>query len=187
MQISGAVLAGYVLLCGLGFSSVAAQTAQTLSIQGSAIYRVLTGDLADEVTAGFGAEGQIRFTGGALSFGLGVEYSRHEVVFAPESKVDLLGAFVEPRYVFVLGNAAAFYLSARVALSRLSAPAGEATGYALNGGGGLLFPLGSSVNLDLGVTYGAIDWGDLDTGSTTIILGTGQNAVIRAGLAIGIG
>lgn len=188
-------------------TSVHPQTAQRFSIQVSPIYRVLAGDVSDAgVDDGFGGEAQIRFTPGVISVGLGVEYSRHDLELSPgvpAGDTDLLGGFFEPRYVVGLGNdVIVLYLSARVALSRLSTSVdpgtvggttfdgghGEATGYTANGGGGFLLRLGSSVNLDVGATYGVTDWGQIDTatGDAPIDLGTGRNFVARIGLAIGI-
>jgi hypothetical protein len=70
----------------------------------------------------------------------------------------------------------------------------SATGLQGNVGGGVLVKLTPRVNLDLGATLGAIRFGtaklkqngrviDESEGTT----GTGQNAVVRAGLAIGLG
>lgn len=57
----------------------------------------------------------------------------------------------------------------------------------------MLTKLSSRVNLDLGVTVGVIRFGNATakSGSQTINFpgtsGTGQNVVVRAGLAIGLG
>jgi hypothetical protein len=129
--------------------------------------------------------------------------------------------FFEPRRVFDIGSSKyAPYLSARLAFLKLAADldlaaarvsrpndAGialavarraqyelSATGLQGNIGGGVLTKLTPRVNLDLGVTLGAIRFGTakLKQGNTVInesdgATGTGQNVVVRAGLAIGLG
>ena len=69
----------------------------------------------------------------------------------------------------------------------------SASGFQGNVGGGVLMKLSSRVNLDLGVTAGVIRFGNVTakSGSQTTRFpgtsGTGQNVVVRAGLAIGLG
>jgi hypothetical protein len=70
----------------------------------------------------------------------------------------------------------------------------SATGFQGNIGGGVLTRLSPRVNLDLGLTLGAIRFGTakLKQNGTVVnessgVTGTGQNVVVRAGLAIGLG
>ena len=70
----------------------------------------------------------------------------------------------------------------------------SASGFQGNIGGGFLTRLSPRVNLDLGATLGVIRFGKatVKSGSQTIgtsgqSSGTGQNLVVRAGLAIGLG
>jgi hypothetical protein len=70
----------------------------------------------------------------------------------------------------------------------------SASGFQGNVGGGVLVKLSPRINLDLGLTLGAIRFGDAQlsvdgesVGSFDGTSGTGQNAVVRAGLAIGLG
>lgn len=70
----------------------------------------------------------------------------------------------------------------------------SASGFQGNVGGGVLTKLSPRVNLDLGLTLGVIRFGDAvvkvdgrETGSVDGTSGTGQNIVVRAGLAIGLG
>lgn len=70
----------------------------------------------------------------------------------------------------------------------------SASGFQGNIGGGVLTKLSPRVNLDLGVTVGVIRFGDVvakidgqNSGTFTGTSGTGQNVVVRAGLAIGLG
>ena len=69
----------------------------------------------------------------------------------------------------------------------------NASGFQGNVGGGVLMKLSSRVNLDLGATAGVIRFGNVTakSGSQTTSFpgtsGTGQNVVVRGGLAIGLG
>jgi hypothetical protein len=70
----------------------------------------------------------------------------------------------------------------------------SASGFQGNVGGGVLTKLSPRVNLDLGLTLGVIRFADAvvkvdgrETGSIDGTSGTGQNVVVRAGLAIGLG
>jgi hypothetical protein len=70
----------------------------------------------------------------------------------------------------------------------------SASGFQGNVGGGVLTKLSPRVNLDLGLTLGLIRFGDVtvknngqNVGKYSGTSGTGQNAVVRAGLAIGLG
>ena len=70
----------------------------------------------------------------------------------------------------------------------------SASGFQGNVGGGVLVKLSPKVNLDLGVTLGAIRFGDAELtvdgepiGSFDGTSGTGQNAVFRVGIAYGLG
>lgn len=70
----------------------------------------------------------------------------------------------------------------------------SASGHQGNLGGGVLTKLSPRVNLDLGVTVGLIKFGDVEVkvdgrkvGTFPGTSGTGQNVVVRAGLAIGLG
>lgn len=128
----------------------------------------------------------------------------------------LLGFFFEPRYVAAVSGNRAFYLSARLALSTIEgdnegvgydcegdpfcddptpvnySTQSKATGFTVNGGGGVLFALTDRVNLDLGATFGIKEFGNFDVvfdqgGTATGDLGSFTNLVLRLGLAIGLG
>ena len=99
---------------------------------------------------------------------------------------------MEPRYVIDTGSDRVVpYLAARLATSEIFVEEGRssstATGYTINGGGGLLVRLGSAMNLDLGVTLGWKDLGEATIANTLFDMGTGSNLIVRAGLAIGFG
>ena len=130
---------------------------------------------------------------GVFSFGVGAEISWHDIGVMGRS-VKLTGAFLEPRFVIQTGSErVAPYLSARIAISQTifetANRTSTATGFTANGGGGLLIVLGSSVNLDLGATFGRKKIGSATvptTPPTVFDLGSGNNVIIRVGLAIGL-
>jgi hypothetical protein len=185
-----------------GFSDLQAQSAQAVSLQVSGLYNGLFGNVFQGLHDGAGAEAQIRYTPGALSFGLGFQYTGHgfdNPILNPNSSesAQLYGGFLEPRYRIHTGsNVLAPYLSARFAVLKLGFTGGDlsvsSTFLQLNGGGGLLYRIGSRVNLDVGATYGydRLGAGTFDSkahGTITFDEGSGSNVVVRVGFAVGIG
>jgi len=181
-----------------------AQSAQAVSIQVSGLYNAVFGNVFQTLKNGLGGEGQIRYTPGALSFGLGFQYTTHDrpPVNSGEPALDLrlYGGFIEPRYRIHTGsNVWAPYLSARFSLLKVgfSDPAFTLSSsfIQINGGGGLLYRLSSRVNLDLGATFGYNQLGsgtlefESQTSTTTaaVPLSSGANMVVRVGFAFGIG
>lgn len=160
---------------------MSAQTAQTWSVQISALGVRLTGQPNEELKFGGGGELQVRWNPSAFSIGVGGQTTVHEL---DNVTVTYRGGFIEPRYVLTtFGNSVALYGSAR--LMSLSATVEvlsverEIDGWALSGGGGLLIRLGSRVNGDLGLTAGK----EFYNGNAT----DGATVVTRIGLAIGLG
>jgi hypothetical protein len=185
-----------------GSSTVEGQSAQRWSLQLSPLFVSAFGDAYEGLDGGAGFEAQIRLTPSAWSFGAGIQASIHGLSDVPSEDVTLAGIFFEPRYVFDVGKNYAPYGSGRLAVLSQSATIdvpnfGEidlsASGVQLNVGGGVLFRLTPRVNLDLGATLGIIRFGDVEAsgGGETLTVdgtsGTGQNLVLRIGLAIGIG
>ena len=140
-------------------------------------------------------------TPSAWSFGAGIQASIHGAGDFDED-ITLAGIFFEPRYVIDVGSTYAPYLSGRLAVLSQTATIAvpnfgdvdlSATGAQVNVGGGLLFRLSPRINLDLGATLGVIKFGDVEakSGGETVTFegtsGTGQNLVLRIGLAIGLG
>ncbi len=195
-----AVLAtAVVLVAVVGAAPATAQSAQRWSLQGSALVVVPSGSAYDGLNSGVGAEVQARYTPSALSWGFGVQYSSHGLdVPGFDERVSLAGPFVEPRYVLDVGRSTfAPYLAARLAYlqQRLEVEGVKATagGGQVNVGGGVLLRLSPRLNMDLGATYGLINFGDveLSAGGQTVKVdgtsGSGQNLVLRVGLAVGLG
>lgn len=188
---------GMMLAASALSSDLSAQSAQAISIQFSGLYNGVYGDVFTGLQNGFGAEGQIRYTPGALSFGLGFQYTNHGLENRTED-THLYGGFFEPRYRIHTGsNVAAPYLSARVSLLAVGFSGGDLTLSSsflqVNGGGGLLYRIGPRVNLDLGATFGydRLNSGTLrsKSGSSELPIesSSGTNLVLRLGFAFGLG
>ena len=186
-------------------ASLTAQSAQRFSVQASALSAGVYGSAYDGMKTGIGGEAQIRYNPGVLSWGIGAQYTTHDVEDPSLSgeTVGLAGVFVEPRYVVDVKSARfAPYLSARAAWLRQSLSVetpvygtvtGSATGAQLNAGGGVLLSFAPRVNLDIGATFGYIHFGDYTITSSATgqsasgSTGSGQNLIARVGVAIGIG
>jgi hypothetical protein len=179
------------------WGALEAQSAQAISLQASGLYNGVFGNVFDGLRDGLGGEAQIRYTPSAFSVGAGFQYTVHGIDNRPED-FELYGGFVEPRYRIHTGsNVLAPYVSARFSLLKVGFTGGEfstdANFIQLNGGGGILYRLGSRINLDVGATYGydRLGGGTLkrkSTGtSTTFDSSSGSNVVVRLGFAVGIG
>lgn len=180
----------------------AAQSAQQFSGQVSLISVAPSGDAYEGMSSGMGFEAQIRYTPSALSIGIGYQSSSHDVDMGEELGTEaatISGIFIEPRYVIDIGSSSwAPYIAARLARLTQAAEIEElgvevsASGTQLNLGGGALVRLSPRVNLDLGLTYGKIDFDDgvitVDGTDHTVegTGGSGNNLVLRAGVTIGI-
>jgi hypothetical protein len=178
-------------------SQLQAQSAQAISIQLSALYNGVYGDVFTGLKAGYGAEGQIRYTPGALSIGAGFQYTTHGLDNRMED-TRLYGGFLEPRYRIHAGsNVVAPYLSGRLSLLKVGFSGGDLTLSSsfiqLNAGGGLLYRVGPRLNLDFGATFGynRLGSGTLRSESSQneieIDSSSGTNLVVRFGFAFGLG
>jgi hypothetical protein len=184
-------------LAGILSRELEAQSAQPISFQASGLFNGVFGNAFTGLQDGVGAEAQIRYTPSAFSVGAGFEYTNHGFEGRPED-IRLYGGFIEPRYRIHAGsNVVAPYLSARFSLLKVGFSGGDlslsSSFIQLNGGGGLLFRVGSRVNLDVGATLGYNRLGDgtltskSGTGSVPVQASDGSNIVIRLGAAIGLG
>ena len=173
------------------------QSAQQWSVQVSALSATLQGDAFTGWGSGVGVEAQARYTTRTgFSYGAGYQFTSHTVK-GDSKDATLQGPFFEPRYTFVLGDNEAFfpYVSGRFSilqeqrtLQGLTATTSGETG---NAGGGVLIRLGSSMNLDLGATFGLTNFGDVTFASGGQSLtgskgGSGTNVILRAGLSFGL-
>jgi hypothetical protein len=194
---------GVLALATALVAPLAGQSAQKFSIQASALGASLSGTEFEGWGTGTGIELQGRYNHSAVSFGGGFQLTKHSLD-GFDSKVTLGGIFFEPRYVIATNsNSLAPYLALRLSILRESGSfvslAGEdvdvsASGFTVNGGGGLLVRLANSVNLDLGLTIGKTNFGEADIkvdGQPIVIPGldpgSGTSIIFRAGIAVGIG
>jgi Outer membrane protein beta-barrel domain len=186
-----------VMFWGLTVGKLKAQSAQALSLQGSGLFNGVFGDVFTGLKDGIGAEAQLRYTPSAFSIGAGFQYTSHELEGRSED-ARLYGGFLEPRYRIHAGsNVVAPYVSARFSVLKVGFSGGDlslsSTFIQLNGGGGLLYRLGSQINLDVGATYGYNRLGDgtltNESAGTSVPVesSSGSNIVVRIGLAIGLG
>lgn len=205
MRLTTLSVFGVTLVLTIG-SAADAQSAQRWSLQFSGITVGAQGEAYEGLSSGIGGEAQVRLTPSVWSFGAGLQFSAHTVAFddGSEEDVTLTGLFIEPRRILDVGSSSfAPYVSGRLSFLQqaIEVDAGggttvsaTASGAQVNAGGGVLFRLSPRVNLDLGATYGLINFGDVEVSATglgsTVIegtSGTGRNLVLRLGLAIGLG
>lgn len=182
-----------------------AQSAQPISLQISALYNGLGGEVFQNLNRnGIGGEAQLRYTPGALSLGAGVQYTVHSLEgdlrqFFNED-AQLLGAFFEPRYrIYTGSNVLAPYVSARFAWLNMFFSGDDLSITSdfiqLNAGGGLLYRLGPRFNLEMGATFGYNRQFEGEFVSTdeevpfrrSFPAADGGNVVVRLGLAVGLG
>src|SRR4051812_6782139 len=83
--------------CLMASTRAVAQSAQAISFQASGLYIGFGGSAYSEMSAGAGVEGQFRYTSGAMSLGVGYQYTRHTMM-GEEGHMSNQGAFIEPRY-----------------------------------------------------------------------------------------
>jgi hypothetical protein len=177
-------------------AAAVAQSNQRVSLQGSALFARLDGKAYTGLAGGSGAELQVRFTPGALSVGAGAQRTSHSLA-GGASDVVLGGAFVEPRYVVVIGSdRIAPYVSSRLSFLRQRIDNGQeqgsSSGLTANLGGGLLVRVTRRFNFEAGATFGYTRFGDFTLVNRTTgskingPSGSGTNIVLRVGLAAGI-
>jgi hypothetical protein len=157
-RVQWAALVG-LALNGLSVREAEAQSAQAYAAQASALFTTIRAGTT--TVSGAGLELQQRFSRlyatesfGALSVGIGVQYTVHSKV---QDQLKIAGLFLEPRWVPATGSSRFFpYLSARLAAQRMTgefqfAEGGRSNGSALGAGGGLAIRLSRQANLDAGV------------------------------------
>jgi hypothetical protein len=181
------LLASLVCLSGSLLSGrVNAQSASPVGLQASAFTTLVT--VNSQRVTGVGVEPQLRLNklgrlgGGALSLGVGAQYSRHSLSDGP---LTVTGIFVEPRLAFGTPRPGWFgYWSARAArlYSSKEGMAGT-TGVAFGAGGGLIRVLSTTKNLDVGASalYQQLNDTRTDTGRL-YRFGGGFAFVARVGL-----
>lgn len=165
-------------------ASVAAQSREFVSVQGSGAYVIAGKDYGPNLESGakLGYEAQVRLTFGRFSVGAGYQNS---TVFKGDPAVADLDAsisagFVEPRYVVtVLGERFAPYVAARLGYGSLQVRGDVETSedsFTYGAGGGVMIALVPRLSADLGVQYFRADFGGSGAGYW----------LLRAGLSVGL-
>jgi hypothetical protein len=142
---------------------VSAQSGQPISGQGAVLATAIYFNGKNVGGVGIEVQGRanhlVMSPGGALSLGLGLQATGH---VSGGDRIALTGAFLEPRYVFVLASERWFpYAAARVAaLRQHSNFLTPSNGGAAGAGGGVIYAVSKRVNLDLGAAAVYQSFGD---------------------------
>ena len=168
MRSLRSILAVPLLLC----SSVAL-SAQGFSISASGVYAALNGDDYTGINSGLGVDLQVRYhTLGGFSVASGYQYTSHGVEGASEN-FGVSGFFADARYTFTPQSTPKVrpYIGGRLAITHWGISSGgadaSANGTAFGPVGGLFIRMGSSTQLDLGLAYMVLHFGDAKFGGTT--------------------
>lgn len=163
------------------------------SIEVASHYRRFSGEPDVRSGPGLGFEGQLRLDRGLWSSGIGVDYQRHETLFAtylgpainslvgPEP-VNLLGAFFEiRRHAGLPANQWRAYILGRVGFGR-AAPEAELgsdrvevpiTALTANAGPGLALKVNRVLSIDGAVTAGISRWNSQDQRNGLLVVSAG--------------
>jgi hypothetical protein len=189
------------LVCVPQFT-VAAQTRNEWSVQGSALYAGLRGAPYDGIKAGAGFELQLRKRLNQFwSLGCGVQDTHHSMRQLNGNET-LEGIFCEPRKLVDINSERFFpYFSGRAAALRQRLTSGTITssarGFTVNFGTGMLMPVAGGKSryptlFEVGVSGGYTQFGDFITSENDVTIekhspqGGGWNFVARVGLAVGL-
>lgn len=169
--------------------------AQSFSFSGAGLYATLSGADFDGVNAGLGGDVQLRYHAArGISIGGGVQYTSHSVDGINEN-FGVTGFFADARYAFQGGSSLSVtpYLGARVVLTHYSISSSgsdlKASGTAFGPAGGMLIRLTPATQLDVGLVWYSVHFGDAELNGTTQS-GTdsnGSSLALRAGVVIGFG
>jgi len=176
----------------VGAEPAIAQSRQTWSVQGSALYTAQDFGGQAGTIGGFGFEGQARRRFTRFTLGAGVQYSRH--TSGPDA-LGLTGIFLEPRYVpNISAGSFAPYLAGRAVFlhasldSDLLGATGSSNGFAFGAGAGLIYPLTPRVNFDVGGAVLRQSLGNMtldDAGDIEVEFPSFFGYVVKAGFSIG--
>ena len=190
MRFARFVLPVVMLVC-----QSAALAGQRVSLGGSLAYATLDGSDYVGINAGLGFDAQVRYHFSRnLSIGGGGQYTSHGV----EGQADdfhVRGFFADARYAFTPASTPKVmpYLGIRFAATHwnisFAGSEGSASGTAFGPVGGLLVRIGTSTQLDIGLAFLSLHFGDgkLD-GVTQPNTGTsGSTLAVRFGFLVGLG
>lgn len=169
--------------------------AQSFSFSAGGLYAALNGADFDGIDAGLGGDLQFRYHAArGFSIGGGVQYTSHGIDGISEN-FGVRGFFADARYAFERPSSPSItpYLGARVVLTHYSASSGgtdaTADGTAFGPAGGMLIRLTPATQLDLGIVWFSVHFGDAEVNGTPQS-GTDSNGsalALRAGVVIGFG
>jgi hypothetical protein len=169
--------------------------AQSFSFAGGGVYASLSGSDFDGINGGLGGDLQFRYHAKrGVSIGGGIQYTSHGIEGFSET-FGVRAFFVDGRYAFEQAAASSVtpYLGVRFALTHYSVSSGGSTlsanGTAFGPTGGLLVRLTPTTQLDLGVAWFSVHFGDAEIDGTPQAdsKSSGSALALRAGVAFGFG
>jgi opacity protein-like surface antigen len=172
-----------------------AQSAQPWSLQASVL--AAGQDINSGLVTGVGFEGQLRYSRGVWSLGVGYQTSKHT---AADEFIKISGFFLEPRYAIDIGSErVAPYVAGRVAFlkqnSELHDPDNptselfttESNGSAFGAGGGLIIRATSKINIDLGAAFVSQSFAEVRGEGRVFQFSRFTGYVAKGGLSFGFG
>ena len=181
---------GCVLVVAAAPVRASAQSAQPWSLQ--ALFLEASQKVGGQLISGGGFEGQLRYSPGVWSFGLGYQYSTHKSS-SGQTKINISGVFLEPRYAIDIGSdRVAPYLAGRLAYlhqsTTLDIGSVSSSGSAFGAGGGVIIRASSTVNVDIGAAFIRQSFSDAETDNAqTVTFPAFTGYVAKVGLSIGFG
>lgn len=169
--------------------------AQSFSFSGAGLYATLSGSDFDGIDAGLGGELQFRYHAATgFSIGGGLQYTSHGVDGISEN-FGVRGFFADVRYAFQNQSSSSItpYLGARAVLTHYSISSSgtdvTASGTAFGPTGGILIRLAPTTQLDVGIAWFSVHFGDAEVNGTAQpdTDSSGSSLALRAGVVIGFG
>jgi hypothetical protein len=185
-------LAALAVLLACGPTSLPAQSA---SFSAGGLYAALNGSDFDGINPGLGGELQFRYhTARGFSIGGGVQYTSHGLEGFSEN-FGVRAFFADARYAFAPPSSPSVkpYLGFRAALAHYGISSGgtdiTAYGTAFGPLGGLLIQLGSTTQLDVGLAWFSVNFGNFSVNGAeqADTKASGSALAVRAGVVVGFG
>ncbi len=170
-------------------------SAQSFSFSAGGIYAALNGSDFDGINAGVGGDLLLRYhAASGFSIGGGVQYTSHGID-GIDPNFGVTGFFADARYAFERKLSASItpYVGARVVLASYnvsqSGTSVKASGTAFGPGAGMLVRLSPAAQLDLGVLWLSVHFGDAKVNGATQsgTKSSGSSLALRAGVVFGFG
>jgi hypothetical protein len=169
--------------------------AQGFSFSGAGLYAALNGSDFEGINAGLGGDLQFRYQATrGVSIGGGFQYTSHGIEGFSEN-FGVRAFFVDGRYAFEQAAASSVtpYLGVRVALAHYGVSSGgnelAANGTAFGPIGGLLVRLTPTAQLDIGMAWFAVHFGNAEINGSQQpdSKSSGSALALRAGVVFGFG